>query len=381
MLSFRIDPSRDTAQEKHTVVTGNAKVAIVGLNVGINGHIPAFRVEGFDVVALGAEHREKVEAAAKEHNVGAAYDDYGALLQHPGLDAVVIATPPSQHLDMAVRAFEAGKHVLIEKPFAMSTADAATMRDKARSSGKTAMIAEAYRFGASRAYVKELIEQGYIGDPKTVAITVLLGPKVRPEPAGPRQHWRSSNSTGGGFSAGPASTFFDSVLDWFGDVSSVSGKLYKAHEGAVQPDGTPADADEALSVQFQLANGAWGTFTASAISPFGQGAVFDLMGTEGTLRIVQPALLPSSGDVVSGGRFDDGPQINQLEIPAKFIEPVRENGPKIEFYRPYQAIARAFGAGMASGTSPSPNFEDAYKLQRITDAIRESDASGRWATI
>lgn len=361
--------------------SSNLNVAIVGLNVGINGHLPAFRANGHNVVALGAQHEEKVAAAAAEHGVGAWYTDYGALLQHPGLDAVVVATPPMQHLDMAVRALEAGKHVLIEKPFAMSTPDATTIRDRAAASGKTAMIAEAYRFAPSRAYVKELVDQGYIGKLQTLAITLFLGPRQRPEPAGPRQHWRSSNSTGGGFSAGPASTFFDSVLDWFGDVARVSGKVYQAHPGASQPDGTPADADESMAVNFELANGGWGSFTASLTTPFGQGAVFDLMGTEGTLRLTQAGLLPLSTDTVSGGRFDDGPEIKQLEIPARLRETITELSPKIEPYHAYQAVVRAFSSGISSGTQPAPNFDDAFKLQRITDAIRESSASGGWVEV
>ena len=146
------------------------------------------------------------------------------LLQHPGLDAVVVATPPSQHLDMVTRALDAGKHVLVEKPFALNSADGARMRDKAKAAGKTAMIAEAYRFAPARAYAKELIDQGYIGKLQTLAISLFLGPRQRPEPAGPRLHWRSSNETGGGFSAGPASTFFDSVLDWFGDIGGGAGQ-------------------------------------------------------------------------------------------------------------------------------------------------------------
>lgn len=363
------------------MVTSKPTVAIVGLNVGVNGHIPAFKKEGWDVVALGATTQEKLDKASSDHGIGATYTDYGALLQHPGLDAVVIASPPSTHLDMSLRALDAGKHVLIEKPFALNSSDAAAIRDKAKAAGKTTMIAEAYRFAPSRAYAKELIDQGYIGKPQAMAITLFLGPRQRPEPAGPRLHWRSSNATGGGFSAGPMSTFFDAVIDWFGDVSAVQGKLYVAHPGQSQPDGSPADADESLAVQFELANGAWGSFTASVLTPFGQGATFDLMGSEGTLRITQVGLLPLGTDTVSGGRFDDGPEIKTLEIPQRFFETITDESPKPEPYHAYQAVVRAFTKGIESGTSPAPNFDDAYQLQRITDAVRESSDRGGWVKI
>jgi predicted dehydrogenase len=363
------------------LATDKNSVAIVGLNVGVNGHIPAFKKEGWEIVALGATTQEKLDKASADHGISATYTDYDALLQHPSLDAVVIASPPSTHREMALKALDAGKHVLIEKPFALNSADALAMRDRARSAGKTTMIAEAYRFAPSRVYAKELIEQGYIGKLQTVSVTLFLGPRQRPEATGPRLHWRSSNSTGGGFSAGPASTFFDSIQDWFGDVSAVSGKLFQAHPGQNQPDGSPADADESMGVVFELANGGWGSLTASVTTPFGQGAVFDMMGTEGTLRLTQNGLLPLSSDTVSGGRFEDGPEIKQLEIPQRFFETLTDDSPKIEPYHAYQAVVRAFAKGIETGTSPEPNFEDAYKLQRITDACREASDSGRWVKI
>jgi predicted dehydrogenase len=105
------------------------------------------------------------------------------------------------------------------------------------------------------------------------------------------------------------------------------------------------------------------------------------MGSEGTLRLTQAGLLPISTDTVSGGRFDDGPEIKQLEIPDRLKEKVDERSPKIEAYHAYQAIVRKFAEGMRNGTSPSPNFEDAYELQRITDAIRESSEAGGWVTV
>ena len=106
-----------------------------------------------------------------------------------------------------------------------------------------------------------------------------------------------------------------------------------------------------------------------------------MMGSEGTIRVTQQGLLPLSTDTVSGGRFDDGPEIKQLEIPERLKETVTDDSPKIEAYHAYQAVVRAFAEGMRTGTSPKPNFDDAYELQRITDAIRESSRSGGWVKI
>src|SRR5262249_26316881 len=158
-----------------------------------------------------------------------------------------------------------------------------------------------------RAYVKRLIDQGYIGKPHAIALSVFLGPRERRDPAAPRLHWRSNVATGGGFSAGPASTFWDSIIDWFGDVTSVSVKTFAQFPaGTKQPNGDPHDNDEAMAATFEMANGAWGTFIATTAAPFGPGVRFEVSGSEGNLTLTQQGLLPTSTDTVSGGRFDDG---------------------------------------------------------------------------
>ncbi len=148
------------------MVSSNPKVAIVGLNVGINGHLPAFRTEGWDVVAMCATTKDKVESIAKENNVPGAYvnTNYDDMLKIPALDAVVVASPSMSHVDLTLRALQAGKHVLVEKPFAPNAAESEKMRAAAAKSDRTTMIAEAYRFASSHAYAKELINQGYIGN-------------------------------------------------------------------------------------------------------------------------------------------------------------------------------------------------------------------------
>lgn len=356
------------------------KIGVVGLGVGATAHVPAARVEGVEVVALAARDAAKVAEAADRLGVEGRYSDYDALLAHPGLDAVVIATPPPSHLDLVSKAFAAGKHVILEKPFAMTTAEAAAMRDRAAASGRTAMIAEAFRFAPARRYVKALIDQGYLGELQGISMTFFRGPTERPAP-GVRQHWRSAMSTGGGFSGGPMSTFFDSVIDWFGPVKAISGRTVIAHPGAVQANGVPADADETVVANFELANGAWGSLAAGVAAPFGQGGRIQLIGTEGSLEIVQPALIATDGETVSGGRFDDGPQIRPLEVPAEYFLAPSDGDPQPSIYRPYRTMYRAFADGIAAGRSPSPNFDDAYQLQRITDALQESNRTGAWVNV
>lgn len=353
-------------------------VAVIGLGVGVAGHVPSLRAAGFEVVALGARRSEALDVAGKSVGISSLYTDVDALLSVPGLDAVSIATPPDSHHQLVLKALSAGKHVMVEKEFAMNTTEAKEMVDLARKTGATAMVAQAFRFAPSRAYVSSLIASGYIGLPRQIMISFFWGP---PEPATkPRQHWRSGYATGGGMSGGQMATFFDAVTNWFGPVSSITGKVRVAEHGLSQPNGQPADADDTLSATFETASGVLGTIVISAAAPFGSGSRIEIYGSKGALTIQQPHIVPSPEDSVAGGRYEDGPGVRSLSIPQEFLASMADATPAYPMLNSYWPLAAAFKRGIETGSSPSPNFEESYHLQCITDALRKSSESGHILT-
>ena len=99
---------------------------------------------------------------AAEHAL-ALGDDYAAVLADPAVAAVVLATPHTTHAGQIVAAAEAGKHVLVEKPFTMVPADAVRAADACRAAGVTVSIGHNMRFDARNAAIKELIDAGTLG--------------------------------------------------------------------------------------------------------------------------------------------------------------------------------------------------------------------------
>src|SRR2546430_158389 len=104
------------------------------------------------------------------------------LIARDDLDAVAIATPPRAHHDLTIAALRAGKDVLCEKPFAIDAKQAAEMRDTAERSGRTAMVGHEFRHTPQRAYIKELLDDGYIGGFQLCTIELFLDRYVTPEP-------------------------------------------------------------------------------------------------------------------------------------------------------------------------------------------------------
>jgi predicted dehydrogenase len=90
--------------------------------------------------------------------------DVNALLDDPELEAVVVATPVPTHFELARRALEAGKHVLVEKPMTWRAAEARELREVVRASGRTLMVGHLLRFHPGVDKLRELIDSGELGD-------------------------------------------------------------------------------------------------------------------------------------------------------------------------------------------------------------------------
>lgn len=123
---------------------------------------------GAELAAVGSRRRESAEAFAAEHGVARAYGSYAELVEDPEVDVVYIGTPHTLHLDDARLAFEAGKHVLCEKPLAMNLAEAEEMVALARQHDRFLMEA---MWTATHPVVRELVDgfaAGRFGEPRQV---------------------------------------------------------------------------------------------------------------------------------------------------------------------------------------------------------------------
>ena len=102
--------------------------------------------DNVDVVAVGSRDRERGEAFAAEHGIGRVHGSYEELLADPEVEAVYIPLPNSLHVPWSVRALEAGKHVLCEKPLARRVADAEAAFDAAERAGRLLMEGFMWRY-------------------------------------------------------------------------------------------------------------------------------------------------------------------------------------------------------------------------------------------
>jgi D-xylose 1-dehydrogenase (NADP+, D-xylono-1,5-lactone-forming) len=116
-----------------------------------------------DVIAVASRDATRAEAYARERGIERAYGSYEELLDDPDVEAVYISLPNSLHVEWSIRALEAGKHVLCEKPLSRRAMDVERAFDVAEHSGRLLMEAFMYRHNPQTGRLKELAEGGAIG--------------------------------------------------------------------------------------------------------------------------------------------------------------------------------------------------------------------------
>jgi len=126
------------------------------------------RVAGLDVAAVGSRRAASAEEFAREFDIPRAHSSYEALVADPDVDIVYVATPHPRHAENALLALDAGKHVLVEKPFTLNAREAAVVRDRARSRGLLAMEAMWTRYLPHMRRIHEILAAGTLGEIRTV---------------------------------------------------------------------------------------------------------------------------------------------------------------------------------------------------------------------
>lgn len=138
--------------------------AVIGCGLISKNHLKALKqAEHVSCTAVCDIVKEKADTAAETYGISKVYTDYRELLQDPEIDVVHICTPHHLHAQMAVDALDAGKHVLCEKPMALSVEDALRMTEARDRAEKQLGICFQNRYNESSVYMKNLLDSGRLG--------------------------------------------------------------------------------------------------------------------------------------------------------------------------------------------------------------------------
>lgn len=120
--------------------------------------------DGAEVIGVASRTLSKAEAFAAEFNIPRSYDSYQAALDDPDVDAVYMPLPPSMHLEWTIKAAEAGKHILCEKPLARNAAEAKQMIDVCLDNNVVLLDGVMWYHTPRAAAMKQVVDSGRLGD-------------------------------------------------------------------------------------------------------------------------------------------------------------------------------------------------------------------------
>jgi len=141
------------------------RVGVVGCGAIGRLHVGAYRRLGAAVAGVADPIPGRARALAAEHDVPVAVEDYRALLERDDVDAVSVCVPTALHAEVAVASARAAKHVLVEKPIALTEAEADEIAAACQLAGVTLMVGQSARFDAINLELKALVSEGGIGRP------------------------------------------------------------------------------------------------------------------------------------------------------------------------------------------------------------------------
>lgn len=352
------------------------RIGLIGTGFARKVQIPAFRsCDGVEIVSIASGNIENARATAAEFGIPHFTCDWRETVSRDDVDLICITTPPKLHRDMTLAAIENRKHVLCEKPMAMSVAEAREMTEAARDAGVLALIDHELRFQPGRLHAHKLLRDGAIGKVRH-AKTYFQAPHRGD--ANLPWNWWSDETEGGGALGAIASHIIDS-FHWFlgTDISSVFCQLQSQIKGRPTKGGetkpVTSDDESLLVLRFSdsdLTNDATGLVSVSMTEYPKYRHRVEFYGSKGAIAI------EARGEVLIA---DAVPDTEWKEVEVDFGEPIAgvpDTGFSSGFSEFAPHIVRAIRDGDAS-IEHAATFSDGLAVQLVLDAARESDRTGR----
>ncbi len=352
-------------------------IGIIGTGFGQTVHIPGFQNHSeTKVVAVYHRDRQKAQQIANEFSIFAACDRLDDLLEMPSIQAVAISTPPFLHFEMAKAAIEAGKHVLLEKPTALSVDEAIVLYQLARSKGVIVTMDFEFRTCPHWRYLQHLLATGYAGKLRLIKIEWLVQGRAS---ANRQWNWYSQKDRGGGALGALGSHTFDYISWLFGPVARICGHLSTSIDSRPDAQGVmrPVDADDTCNIMLELANRTPCNICISTVTHRGRGHWVTVYGDLHTVVLGSSNLNDyvhgfSLQKTIPGGELEVMPIPTEYEFPRTF---------KDGRLAPFIAICDRFVTSIRKGENIAPSLREGIYSQLLMDLTKSSHDHRQWLDV
>jgi predicted dehydrogenase len=276
---------------------------------------------------------------------------------------------------MTIAALEAGAHVICEKPMAMNSDESQEMLDKAKALGRVHLIGHELRFNPNRRKIRQLIQDGVIGDVRHINIVNISSTWGDPasRPAG---DWWSREDMGGGRLGANGSHQIDLLRFWLGDIGAISGQIATMVPDRIDKntgEAWTATADDQVSFTAEMQNGALASVFLSGAARHNLGNHVQIFGSEGTI------LLSNDDEKLLLAKASEEFQDVSEHDPHADLDGIGKGIWNVSFVGLIHEATDAIHEGRS--VNAGATFLDGHKCQMAMDAVRQSSTERRWINL
>jgi predicted dehydrogenase len=361
------------------------RVGIIGASPdrgwAAQAHVPALKSlsDDFEITALSTTRRESADAAGALFGVASAFDNHEDLVNSPAVDVVAVTVKVPYHLELATAALEAGKSVYCEWPLGNGLEEAEILAALARNQRVLAVAGLQARSAPAVAYVRDLIEEGYVGE---VLSTTLVGsgmgwgPTV--EPFNAYLNDRKNGATMLSIALGHSADALCYCLGEVRELSATTATRRKTFTIVGTGEDEPMNADDQIAVTGLLESGAAFSIHYRGGASRGTNLLWEINGSEGDLQLTATGGQAQIWELEVRGGSGAQSSLELLPVPDRYrCAPPQVPGPSTNVAQAYARFARDY----REGTHLCPTFDDAVTRHRMLDAIERAAATGQRQTL
>jgi predicted dehydrogenase len=369
-------------------MTERFRFAVIGTRFWAESfHLPGLASrDDVELAALCGRDAAHAQAVAEKFSIPRVYSDWREMIAREKLDGIAITTPNKLHHPIALAAFDAGLHVICEKPLALNAAEAREMLARATARKRKHLVMFDYRAMPAARRAKELIDAGFLG--RVFHVVAMYQHASYLDPARPFA-WRMSKAESGTGTLGDlGSHIIDLTRWWVGDFARVSGHLTtftRQRPHPVTKEMVAVDADDAASFVAEMQSGAQAIFHATKMA-IGRGNALrvEIYGSDGALVFdADPGNRANWIGSLAGARRGEK-EIRELEISPRLSAGFETPDHARSLASAFRGMTDPFFAAIRAGADaldvPS-NFADGLAAQQVVDAVARSAASGQWTVV
>lgn len=379
----------------------NLRAAVVGLGFMGTTHIEALRRLGIQVVGCLGNDPEETQRGVSDCGLEKGYASLAEVMADPDVDVVHICTPNFLHFEMVKAALEGGKHVICEKPLAITSAESAELVQLVGETELVGAVNYNLRFYPLNYEARLQVQSGALGDVRLVHGRYLQDWLLYPTD----WNWRLETDQGGSMRAvTDIGTHWFDLLTWItgleveavlADMATIIPTRLKPAQAVdtfanklEQGQDTvevPIKTDDYASILLRFSNGARGVVTVSQVSAGHKNRLqWEINGAAASLGWQQenPNELWVGRRDGPNGVIAKDPSLLQPEARATASYPGgHAEGYPDTFKQLFKAVYAYIEAGDFSAPATFATFEDGHKEIVLCDAIQRSAQEGRWVTV